>query len=355
MAKRHIVGCILGTAIGDAIGLPYEGLSRRRAARLLGPPKRHRLLFGRGMISDDTEHTCMVALALIDSQDDPELFARSLAWRLRLWLVSMPAGIGMATLRSILRLWMGYSASHSGVYSAGNGPAMRSAVLGASLDDPLLLRKFVRASTRITHVDPKAEYGAYAVALAAQMVRTQSEITSQVYLERLSLSLQGEGGELLSLLEAAAKSAEMGQSTVNFANSLGLTTGVTGYVYHSVPVALHAWFRHSKNFPAAIEAVILCGGDADTTAAIVGGIVGVGVGKQGIPVDWLNSMMEWPRSIRWMENLAGQLTEHLEEVAGSAPVGNLRMRLPVLGLLFRNMLFLLVVLYHGLRRLLPPY
>ncbi len=56
MAKAHIVGSLLGTAIGDSIGLPYEGLSRRRAKRLLGPPDRHRFLFGRGMVSDDTEH-----------------------------------------------------------------------------------------------------------------------------------------------------------------------------------------------------------------------------------------------------------------------------------------------------------
>jgi ADP-ribosylglycohydrolase len=46
MAETHIVGCILGTAVGDAIGLPYEGLSRRRAAKLLGQPDRHRFFYG---------------------------------------------------------------------------------------------------------------------------------------------------------------------------------------------------------------------------------------------------------------------------------------------------------------------
>ncbi len=56
-----IQGCILGTAVGDAVGLPREGLSARRAARLFGSaPLGHRLLLGRGMISDDTEHTCMI-------------------------------------------------------------------------------------------------------------------------------------------------------------------------------------------------------------------------------------------------------------------------------------------------------
>jgi len=61
--EKAIIGCILGTAVGDALGLPYEGVAPRRAKRLLGPPDRYRFLFGHGMISDDTEHTCMVAMS----------------------------------------------------------------------------------------------------------------------------------------------------------------------------------------------------------------------------------------------------------------------------------------------------
>src|SRR5438874_3798941 len=92
--RGHIAGAILGTAVGDALGLPREGLSRLRARRLFGdPPLRHQFVLGRGMVSDDTEHTCLLAQALLDAPDDPERFARSLAWRLRLWLLGCPAGI----------------------------------------------------------------------------------------------------------------------------------------------------------------------------------------------------------------------------------------------------------------------
>ena len=42
----------------------------------------------RGMVSDDTEHACMTAQALLASAGDPDLFARDLAWRLRLWLLT---------------------------------------------------------------------------------------------------------------------------------------------------------------------------------------------------------------------------------------------------------------------------
>ncbi len=58
--EKAIIGCILGTAVGDALGLPYEGLSAARAQKLLGPPERHRFFLRRGMVSDHTEHTCLV-------------------------------------------------------------------------------------------------------------------------------------------------------------------------------------------------------------------------------------------------------------------------------------------------------
>lgn len=67
MADRAILGCLIGTAVGDALGLPYEGISPRRAARMFGPPTRFRFLSGRGMVSDDTEHTVLVAESLIES------------------------------------------------------------------------------------------------------------------------------------------------------------------------------------------------------------------------------------------------------------------------------------------------
>src|SRR5688572_8763921 len=98
MARTHVIGCILGTAVGDALGLPYEALSPRRASRLLGAPDRYRFLVGRGMVSDDTEHTCMVAQALIAAGGDVAVFRRELARRLRFWLLGLPGGTGMATL-----------------------------------------------------------------------------------------------------------------------------------------------------------------------------------------------------------------------------------------------------------------
>lgn len=348
MNDSAIVGCILGTAVGDALGLTYEGMKPGRAKRLLGVPDRYRFFFGRGMISDDTEHTCMVAQSLIESGSDVDAFAKRFAQRLRWWILALPAGVGRATARSCIKLWLGGNPKTSGVYSAGNGPAMRAAIFGSVLDDVPTLLSLVSASSRLTHTDPKAEYGAIAVALAARQARLSVEIDSRSWLSLVAESVSHEGKELIDLLEKAIASVEARQSTLEFAQSLGLGRGVTGYTYHTVPVAIHAWLSFPRDFRRAVMVTIECGGDADTTAAIVGGIVGSGVGKEGIPTEWINRIWEWPRSVSWMQSLGLQLSQTWPRPTRAPSVNPL-------AVMVRNLFFLAIVLCHILRRLGPPY
>ncbi len=347
--RAAIEGSLLGTAVGDSLGLPREGLSRRRAARLFGEDLRHRFLLGRGMVSDDTEHTCLVAQALLSAPDDPDAFGRSLAWRLRGWVLGLPAGVGFGTLRAILKLWVGFPPHRSGVHSAGNGPAMRAPILGVCLGDTPLLRDVVRVSTRVTHTDPKAEEGALAVALAAHHGSARgADLETAAFLETLRAELKGE--ELLSALETAAEHLARGSSAATFADALGQAKGVSGYVNHTVPIALYCWLHAPDDFRAALSEVVALGGDSDTTGAILGGIAGATVGDSGIPPEWVEGIREWPRSVGWMRRLAGRLDDGLG--ANESP-GPLPLFWPAIPL--RNLLFLLVVLGHGFRRLLPPY
>lgn len=101
--RERFEGLLLGTAVGDAIGLPAEGMSAARIRRLWGGRWEHRFFFGHGMLSDDSEHTLMVGQALLQHPADDRAFARALAWKLRWWLAALPAGVGLATLRSILK------------------------------------------------------------------------------------------------------------------------------------------------------------------------------------------------------------------------------------------------------------
>jgi ADP-ribosylglycohydrolase len=351
----RIAGVLLGTAVGDALGLPREGLSLRRAQSLFGGlPLRHRFLFGRGMTSDDTEHTCLLAQSLLRQPADADDFARSLAWGLRFWLLGLPAGVGSATLRACLKLWLGFPPRHSGVWSAGNGPAMRSALLGVYLgDDPERLRAYVRASTRLTHTDPRAERGALLVALAAQYgsQRTPQQIDPRQFLGEARTALGKDDAEILRLLDQIEDHLARGCAAADLMRALGQERGVSGYVYRTVPAALYGWLRQPGDFRAVLEAVIPLGGDTDTTGAIAGALAGASVGAGNIPSEWVKGLLEWPRSVSWMYRVADRLAEQFS--GAGQRVGPVPLFWP--GLLPRNLLFLAVVLGHVGRRLLPPY
>lgn len=360
-------GLLLGGAIGDALGLPGEGLSPARQRKLWPGGLRHSFVFGRGMISDDTEHAFMTAQALLKAGGDVQQFRRSLAWKLRWWFVALPAGVGLATARACARLWLGVSPEHSGVNSAGNGPAMRSAIIGAVFaTDAERRREFVRASTRLTHLDPRAETAALAVAEAAAWIVRGSrgdEAPIQFgirnselgvfpepthvgcYREELRCLRVADDPEWLAACGQIETSLRQGDSVEAFAAALGLTKGVTGYAYHTVPAALYAWLRHRGDFGEALEDAIRCGGDTDTVAAIAGALAGCDVGMDGIPTGWRDRLTDWPRSPKLLSQLAAELAK---------PAGRpARWCWP--GVLPRNLFFLVVVLFHGLRRLLPPY
>lgn len=350
MRSQAVAGALLGCALGDAIGLPYEALSKRRAARLLGAPDRHRFRLGRGMVSDDTEHSCLVAQALCASGGDVEAFRAHLARGLRWWLLGLPAGIGFATLRATLKLWLGFDPRRSGVYSAGNGPAMRSAVLGAAIEDRARLVELVRANTLITHSDPRAFAGALAVALAARQSAHGEVDATRLAHEVRHLCPDPSGAECADAIASAAESVARGEATTEFATDLGCARGVTGFVLHSVPVALHAWLAHPRDAAPAIRSAVECGGDTDTVAAIVGGIVGAGVGIDGLPRDWLDGLAEWPRSVDWMKKLGGATAAAMHDGKPRRPPA-----VSAPAVLARNLLFTGVVLGHVARRLLPPY
>jgi ADP-ribosyl-[dinitrogen reductase] hydrolase len=362
--EDRMVGVLLGMAVGDALGLPMEGMSPRRAARVFRGELRHQLVLGRGMISDDTEHACMVAQALLVAPEDPARFARSLAWRLRWWLLGLPAAVGFGTLRAILKLWMGFPPRLSGVRSAGNGPAMRAPVIGAFFaEDEDGLRAAVRASTRLTHRDARAEAGALAIALAtAAAVRSADHgddgnftLDATALLGELKRHSPGDE-ELIRALALVEEHLQLGSTPRQLAEALGIRGGISGYIHHTVPVALYCWLRTPDDFRAAITEVIALGGDTDTTAAIVGGMAGGSVGAARLPVDWVSGLRDWPRSVSWMRRLGARLAARHEApaaVTSTTALGPLRLFWPAL--LLRNLVFTAIVLMHGVRRMLPPY
>ena len=335
-----LLGCLLGGAVGDALGLPAEGLSRRRIARLWDGEWHHRLIFGKGMFSDDTEHALMTALSLIEHRADSEAFAGDLARRLRWWFSALPAGTGMATAKSIIRLWFGVSPKFSGVRSAGNGPAMRSAIIGAALAaEPEKRHEYALASCRLTHCDPRADEAALLVADAAAMA--VGGLATDEVLSKLANDVVSD--EMKARWSHVCDSLKQGASVQEFVTTIDCSNAVSGFAPNTVATVLYTWLRHRGDFRTAMKEALNCGGDVDTIGAILGGIMGAEGGEDCIPVEWLDGICDWPRSLSYLRRVSEGLS------TGCVP----RLFWPAIPA--RNLVFLLVALAHGFRRLLPPY
>jgi hypothetical protein len=161
---------------------------------------------------------------------------------------------------------------------------MRSAIIGAFFaHNPQRRREFVLASSRLTHRSWQSDTAALAVAECAA-VAFNSQPDPALVLDRLR-NLTSEH-EWRSKLDAVEISLAANHTVSQFAASIGLSRGVTGYSLHVVPVAIFAWLRHPQNYRTALTEALSCGGDTDTVGAILGGIAGAALGRAGIPADW---------------------------------------------------------------------
>lgn len=353
---KSAIGCLVGTAVGDALGLPYKRLSRRKIFQHYTPIKGHTLILSKGMFSTNTEHTCMTAQSLIVSAGDRVEFTRDLTRRLRMWLLGFPVGIDLATLKSSLKLWFGVSPQESGVNSADSGAAMGSAIIGVFYGEyPERLVALVQASTVMTHNSLAAELGAIAVAVAAYLASIRASIQPQEYYQTLqkffthsSANLtESAAVEFLDLIEQACRSAEQNESGVAFADRLSNHNSVSSDIGRSVPIIIQIWLRNQNRYSKGLKEIIYLGGDTATTAAILGGIIGTSVGTSGIQQKWLDDIIDFPRNINWIETLGKRLAQSCQT---KSPHSALPLAFYLLPL--RNLIFLIAILFRAFYRLL---
>lgn len=334
----NLYGCLLGIAVSDSIGLPYEGLSAKTIERRLR--KRglsQSFLFGRGMISDDTEQSCLILEAVRREGNDAARFQSIFARKLKGWFLALPAGVGLATVKACLRLLAGISPSKSGVLSAGNGAAMRSPILGVLFSDrPDQRRAFTDASTAVTHSDQRAIDGARVMAEAVAYSRKYIDqlITREELLDQLVASC--DSNEWKKTFAAMKGQSDLAQ----FARSTGANGKVSGFVMQSVPIAIFIWLAEPQNAHGGLESAIRLGGDTDTVGAMLGALYGASLGPEAFPAEWREKISDFPRSTEFLKKLA--------DTTDSEPP-----KAVWLLCLMRNLFFLVVVLVHGLRRLLP--
>ena len=274
-----------GLAIGDAVG---EMLSYRYAdaARIIerGLPS------GPWFHTDDTEMALSIVEVLkLYGHVHQDALARRFAWRFER---EPDRGYGSMTrmqMNEIIRGgdWcQGAASAFGGQGSMGNGGAMRVAPLGAYFADDLpRLVEEARASAFVTHTHAEGVAGTIAVAIAAAMAWRLRGDESSARIPKLFeavLDSTPESKVRRGILIASQTPATIPVEAV--AKALGNGSLVTAP--DTVPFALWCAAHHLGNYLESVALTISGGGDCDTNAAIVGGIVALSVGRNGIPVEW---------------------------------------------------------------------
>ena len=279
-------GCLLGLAVGDALGGPLEFLTRDQIGI------RHATvteMIGGGWLDlrpgETTDDTAM-ALALAESLVAKKGFdpADVMQHYLR-WYRTGPKDIGN-TIRAALRHiddggdWKEAAVRASEIVrgeTAGNGAMMRCAPLALLRHRDLdALVRDCAAEARLTHFDPRA--GAGSAALGVAIALAFQETDRKKLLDRAFEALENNADGVANLLPdvSAKREGELRPE---------------GFVVDSLEVALWHFLR-AKNFEECLIKIVNTGGDADTIGAIAGALGGAYWGVGAIPTRWLRTIQE---------------------------------------------------------------
>ncbi len=272
---ERITGCLLGGALGDALGAPFEGRQPPFEIALDAPL----------CVTDDTQLTLATCEAIIESNGavDPEKIATHFAW----WHKARRlTGLGGSTLKALSELSRGGHwalVGRKGERAAGNGAAMRIAPLAFCLDPrDRSQRVAYRDVCRITHHNDEAYSGALALALAVAFANEGQRPRLTTVAEELPDTKVRDRLLQLAQLDAETCIAEVASQF-----------GCSGYVVESVPLALFAVERLEQlGFTDLLVSIINCGGDADTIASMAGQVSGTLLGVRSLPVELLDRLVE---------------------------------------------------------------
>jgi ADP-ribosyl-[dinitrogen reductase] hydrolase len=340
-ATDRLVGTLLGTALGDAIGLPAEGMSARSIARRFGPIDRFRLMGKTGFVSDDTEQSALIAQSLIRHPDDVDRCVRAFRRSLLGWFCRLPWGVGLATIKASFKIGLGIRPS--GVMSAGNGSAMRSAIVGVFFADrPAERDAFGRGLAEVTHRDPRAIEGAlYVAELAAACASSASDA------DRGELHARARGvvtnQQLGQAIDRGAALARSGARTEEAAQECG----TSGFVVQTLAFATFVFLRHGDEPMKAPTEAIASGGDTDSIGAILGAWIGALHGESGLPSNLIERIHDGPFGPTHLRALAEALALVREGQPARVPAYSRSAALA------RNLALYPVILGHGFRRLVP--
>jgi ADP-ribosylglycohydrolase len=272
----RIIGSLLGLALGDAFGAPYEGGILERALWFLIGTKR-----GKRRWTDDTQMTIDVVESLVsrrtvDQEDLARRFAESYRWS---------RGYGPAMARVLKRIRKGepWSFAARCVYqegSFGNGGAMRSPAVGlffASESEEEVVEA-INDVTAVTHPHPLGREGAILIGLATTL--TLNDVRPLDVMQRLG----GRATSPLFLARIQTAHDWLRKGSTVTPQRLALELGNSVAAVESCVTAVYvALANRERSFDDLLAFVIAIGGDVDTIAAMAGAIWGAARGLAELP------------------------------------------------------------------------
>jgi ADP-ribosylglycohydrolase len=314
-ADERALGALYGLAIGDALGMPTQLLSRDQIATHFGTidgfgeaPPDHRIAAGRpaGSITNDTEQALLLADALLAGGghvDSEDLARRLLAWAERARERGSLDLLGPSTSAAVTALVADGPLDLFGRSAATNGAAMRITPVGlvAVPDDLAALVDLVVEASRITHYTSVAIAGAAAVAAAVSAGVAGASVAEATTLAIRAADLGQQCGEWVAgaaiprRIAWAVGLVDTNDHDRSVADVVELV-GTSIATQESVPAAFAILALHpDEPWQACLTAASL-GGDSDTIAAMTGAIAGA-----------CHGMDQWPQhavqTVREINNL----------------------------------------------------
>jgi ADP-ribosylglycohydrolase len=300
------LGALTGVALGDALGMPAQTLSRPQIARAYGrigdfvaPFDDHPVSHGlcAAQVTDDTEQTLLLARMMVAHPEgvDARLWARALLdWEAGVRARGLRDLLGPSSKSALDALLRGVPADRTGLTGTTNGAAMRIAPVGIATppDDAADLAARVAQACRVTHATREAISAAAAVAMVISQGVAGCDFDSAI---PAALEAAGAGARLgaavgeadmAGRIHAALAAARRGEEAVL------AVTGNSVASRESVPAAFGI-VRLAGGDPwrAAVIAANF-GDDTDTIGAMACAMAGACGGIAAFPADKVAQVME---------------------------------------------------------------
>lgn len=299
-------GCMLGLAIGDALGGPIEFLTYDEIRQRYPPDGVTDFMDYRGLkagsYTDDTEMSIAVAQGLLRSGsteiDDimQHVAAEFVQWFNNTSILRSP---GSTCMGAAARLAAGTHWRESGMNdSKGCGTAMRSAPIGLLFRHDLdAIVQVASASSQITHGHPAATAGAIGSAfMVARAVDGCDVMSSLPLLMKRTSGIHPDFTSRLAFLPGALALNSDQQAYSILGEGWVAEEALAGAIY-AVAVA-------GNSFVRAVTGAANGGGDNDSRACIAGAIAGATTGRSGIPKKWVQEV----ESRQLLVSIAGDLS-----------------------------------------------